>query len=87
MENEERIQNVKGTGGIWYICLNELDKVCFQHDLANDYYRDLPRRSPRSLWIYISDYKFFDKKSKETTNHAEDGISNVIPNNSNYIVN
>ena len=106
MENEERLQKFKEIGGIWYIFLNELDKVCFQHDLANDYSRDVPRRSPRSPWNLhqwstnsliknLQDlcgftsviYKFFDKKSKGTTNHVEVGISNVILNISNYLVN
>ena len=33
-KNKERIQNVKETGYIEYIYKNELDKACFQHDMA-----------------------------------------------------
>ena len=37
-KNKEIIQNLKGTGDSRYIYWNELDKTCFQHDLA---YKDL----------------------------------------------
>ena len=36
-KNKERIQKFKETGDTKYICINELDKTCFQHDMA---YRD-----------------------------------------------
>ena len=32
-KNKERIQKFKETGDSWYIYQNELDKVCFQHDM------------------------------------------------------
>ena len=40
------------TGDSRYICLNELDKACFQHDIA--YEKDLP-------WITASDKILRDK--------------------------
>ena len=33
-KNKERIQKFKETGDSRYIYQNELDKACFQHDLA-----------------------------------------------------
>ena len=33
-KNKERIQKYKETGDSRYICQNELDKACFQHDMA-----------------------------------------------------
>ena len=32
-ENKERMQKIKETGDTSYIYKNELDKVCFQHDM------------------------------------------------------
>ena len=33
-KNKERIQNFKEASGTSYIYKNELDKACFQHDMA-----------------------------------------------------
>ena len=33
-KNKERIQRFKETGDLRHIYQNELDKVCFQHDIA-----------------------------------------------------
>ena len=44
-KNKERIQKFKETGDISYIYKNELDKACFQHDMAYGHYKDLKRRT------------------------------------------
>ena len=44
-ENKERIQNFKETGDTSYILKNELDKACFQHDMAYGDFKDLKRRT------------------------------------------
>ena len=44
-KNKERIQKFKETGDTSYIYKNELDKACFQHDMANEDFKDLPRRT------------------------------------------
>ena len=44
-ENEERIQKFKETGDSQHIYQNELDKACFQHDLAYGDFKDLTRRT------------------------------------------
>ena len=40
-KNKERIQKFKETGDSWYIYQNELDKICFQHYMANKDFKDL----------------------------------------------
>ena len=44
-KNKERIQKFKETGDSRYIYQNELDKACFQHDMAYGDYKDLTRRT------------------------------------------
>ena len=44
-KNKERIRKVKETGDTKYIYRNELDKACFQHDMAYGDFKDLPRRT------------------------------------------
>ena len=44
-KNKERIQKYKETGDTDYIYKNELDKVCFQYDMAYEDFKDLARRT------------------------------------------
>ena len=44
-KNKERIQRFKETGDASYIYKNELDKTCFQHDMAYGDFKDLARRT------------------------------------------
>ena len=43
-KNKERIQKFKETGDTKYIYRNELDKACFQHDMAYGYLKNLAHR-------------------------------------------
>ena len=43
-KNKERIIKFKETGDSRYIYQNELDKACFQHDMAYGDFKDLKRR-------------------------------------------
>ena len=43
-KNKERIQKFKETGDASYIYKNELDKGCFQHDIAYGEIKNLERR-------------------------------------------
>ena len=43
-KNKERTQKFKETGDTNYIYKNELDKDCFQHDMAYGDFKDLKRR-------------------------------------------
>ena len=41
-KSKERTQKFKETGDSQYISQNELDTTCFQHDMANGEFKDLP---------------------------------------------
>ena len=43
-KNKERIKKFKETGDTKYIYKNELDKACFQHDMAYEDFQNLARR-------------------------------------------
>ena len=45
LADKERIQKFKETGATNYIYKNELDKACFQHDMAYGDVKDLARRT------------------------------------------
>ena len=62
-KNKERIPKFKETRDSRHNYQNELDKVCFQHDMAFEDFQDLPRRT-------ASDEIFHDKeKVKNTFGH------------------
>ena len=44
-KSQERIQKFKQTGDSKYIYRNELDKACFQHDMACGNFKDLKKRT------------------------------------------
>ena len=44
-KNEKRIQKFKETGNTSYIYKNELNKACFQHDMAYVDFKDWRRRA------------------------------------------
>ena len=43
-KNKEKVQNFKETGESRYNYQNELHKTCFQHDIAYEDFKDLPKR-------------------------------------------
>ena len=44
-KNKEKIQKFKETGNTTYIYKNELDKACFQHNMASGGFKDLAGRT------------------------------------------
>ena len=52
-EKQKRIQKFKETGDSQYIYQNELDKACFQHDVAYGGFKDLNRR------IFATEEKYY----------------------------
>ena len=44
-KSKEKIQKFKETGDTNYFYKNELDKACFQHDMAYGGFKDLARRT------------------------------------------
>ena len=47
-KNKERVQKFRETGNRHYIYRNDLDKVCFQHDMAYRKYKDLEHNQRES---------------------------------------
>ena len=64
--NKERIQKFKEAVNIDFIHRNELDKACFQHDIAYGHFKDLERRTK-------SDKVLRDKAFKIASNSKYDG--------------
>ena len=91
-KNKERIQKFKETGDTNYIYKNELDKACFQHDMAYGDFKDLAGKTfsdkvleneanydkyQRGLASMV--YKFFDKTSPGSSDNMQankSGFSN-----------
>ena len=48
-KNKQRIEKFIQTGETNYIYRKELDKACFQHDMAYGKYKDLKRRTDKVL--------------------------------------
>ena len=64
--NKERFQKFKETGDTSYTYKNELDKACFQHDMAYGDFKDLTKRT-------ASDRIFRDKVFNIAKNPKCDG--------------
>ena len=64
-KNKERIRKFKETGDTKYIYRNELDRACFQHDMAYGDFKDLARRT-------TSDKVLIDKATNIAKNHKYD---------------
>ena len=45
IKNKERIEKFMQTGNADFICRNELDKACFQHNIAHGKSKDLAKRT------------------------------------------
>ena len=65
-KNKQRIQKFMQTGDTRYIYRNELDKACFQYDMAYGDFKDLKRRTQ-------SDKVLKDKAFKIVSNPKYDG--------------
>ena len=50
-KNKEIIQKFKETGDSRYIYKNELDKACFQHDMAYGDFKDLARKTASDKFL------------------------------------
>ena len=63
---KERIQKFKETGDTSYIYKSELDKACFQHDMAYGDFKDLTKRT-------AADKVLRDKAFKIASDQKYDG--------------
>ena len=64
--NKERIEKFMQTGNTDFICKNELDRACFQHDMAYEDFKDLKK-------ITQSDKVLRDKAFKIVSDPKYDG--------------
>ena len=48
-KHTQRIQDFLNTGKLSYIYINDLDKACFQHDVAYNKFKDLEKRTQSDI--------------------------------------
>ena len=70
-KNKEKAQKFKETGDTSYIYKNELDKACFQHDMAYEDFKDIKRGT-------VSDKFLRDKAYNIAKNPKYDGYQRGI---------
>ena len=70
-KNKKRIQKFKETGDKSYIHKNELDKACFQHDMAYGDFKDLAKRT-------IADKVLRNKAFKIASDQKYDGYQREL---------
>ena len=73
--NKERISKFKGREESRYIFRNELDKACFQHDMAYGDFRDLARRA--ALDKLLRDKEFNIAKNPKYDGYQR-GLGSVV---------
>ena len=56
-KNKERIEKFMQTGNTDFIYKNELDKACFQHDMAYDKSKDLAKRTQSDKFLRHKAFK------------------------------
>ena len=49
IKHTQRIQDFLNTGNLNYIYKNDLDKACFQHDMAYNTFKDLEKRTQSDI--------------------------------------
>ena len=74
-KNKERTQKFLETGDLRYINKNELDKACFQHDMAYGDFKDLRRRTQSDK---VLKDKAFKIASNTKYNVYEIGLASMV---------
>ena len=78
-KNKRRIQKFKDTGDAKYIYRNELDKACFQHDMAYRDFKDLARR--RASGKVLEDKTFNIAKNIQYDEYQRSSFKKWLKNN------
>ena len=73
--HKERIKELKRTGDTRYICRNELDKACFQHDSAYADHKDLINRTEADKVLRD---KVYDIASNPKYDGYQRGLASMI---------
>ena len=74
-ENKERIQKFMQTGNTNQVYRNDLDKACFQHDMACCKYKDLTKRTQSDKFLRDNPFKI---ASNPKYNGYERGLSSIF---------
>ena len=74
-KNKEIIQKFKETGDTNYIYKNELDKACFQHDMAYGDFKDLARRTASNKFLRD---KAFNITKNPKYNGYQRGLASIV---------
>ena len=74
-KNKERIKKFKETGDASYIYKNELDRACFQHDMAYGDFKDL---SKRSIADKLLRYKAFNIAKNHMYDGYQRGLASMV---------
>ena len=73
--HKERIKEFKRTGDTRYICRNELDKACFQHDSAYADHKDLINRTEADKVLRD---KAYDRASNPKYKGYQRGLASMV---------
>ena len=76
-KHTQRIQDFLNTGKLSYISKNDLDKACFQHDMAYNKFKDLEKRTQSDT---VLKNKAFKIASNPTYNGYERGLASMVHN-------
>ena len=74
-KNKERIQKFKLTGDSRYIYTNELDKACFQHDMAYGDFKDIAKRTAADKVLRD---KAFNIAKDPTYGEYQRGLASIV---------
>ena len=76
-KSKERIQKFKETGDTSYIYKNELDKTCFQHNMAYGDFKDLKGRTASDTFLRD---KAFDVAKNPKYDGYQRGLASMVYN-------
>ena len=74
-KHTQRIQDFLNTGKLSYIYKNDLDKVCFQHDMAYNKFKDLEKRTQSDIVLKNEALKI---ASNAKYNGYERGLTSMV---------
>ena len=74
-KHTQRIQDFVNTGKLSYIHNNDLDKACFQHDMAYNKFKDLEKRTQSDI---VLKNKAFKIASNPNNNGYERGFASIV---------
>ena len=74
-KNKERIEKFMQTGNTDYIYKNDLDKACFQHDMAYSKFKDLAKRTQSDKVVRD---KAFEIASNPKYNGYQRGSASIV---------